>query len=63
MKTTNPTIKGYLPIRIALPPPVGGGGAKLESNNTPSFTSFIYIKEHIQRTNIIQFSLAQRENH
>ena len=50
MKTTNPTIKGYLPIRIALPPPVGGGGAKLDTNNTSSFTSFIYIKEHIQRT-------------
>lgn len=37
----NPAIKGYHPIRIALPP-IGG-------KDKHSFTSFIYIKEHIQK--------------
>ena len=37
----NPPIKGYQPIRIPLPP-VG--------KHEHSFTSFIYIKEHIQKT-------------
>ncbi|KAL7489614.1 hypothetical protein ACHAW6_015288 [Cyclotella cf. meneghiniana] len=34
------TIKGYLPIRIALPPPIPGA---------PPFTTFIYVKEHISK--------------
>jgi ribosomal RNA-processing protein 7 len=37
----NPPIKGYLPIRIELPP-VGG------KDDRHTFTSFIYIKEHAQ---------------
>ena len=37
----NPAIKGYLPIRISLPP---------IQHHHSSFTSFIYIKEHIQRS-------------
>eukprot|EP00571_Detonula_confervacea_P015007 CAMPEP_0172308946 /NCGR_PEP_ID=MMETSP1058-20130122/9390_1 /TAXON_ID=83371 /ORGANISM="Detonula confervacea, Strain CCMP 353" /LENGTH=352 /DNA_ID=CAMNT_0013021481 /DNA_START=51 /DNA_END=1109 /DNA_ORIENTATION=+ len=40
-KSQNPLIKGYLPIRIALPP-IGG-------KDKHSFTSFIYIKEHTQK--------------
>jgi len=42
----NPPIKGYLPIRIALPPIYGN--AKKDKQH--SFTSFIYIKEHIQKS-------------
>ncbi|KAL7536212.1 hypothetical protein ACHAXR_006994 [Thalassiosira sp. AJA248-18] len=49
----NPAIiKGYLPIRIALPP-VGNNnnnkGSKKKNEQHSSFTSFIYIKEHIQK--------------
>mmetsp|Transcript_2850 Transcript_2850/g.6036 ORF Transcript_2850/g.6036 Transcript_2850/m.6036 type:complete len:361 (-) Transcript_2850:150-1232(-) len=40
---TNPAIKGYLSIRVALPPITLCGNEKL------SFTSFIYVKEHAQR--------------
>lgn len=39
--TQNPLIKGYLPIRIALPP--------ISDNDKHSFTSFLYIKEHTQK--------------
>jgi ribosomal RNA-processing protein 7 len=39
----NPPIKGYLPIRIELPP-VGSG------DDQHIFTSFIYIKEHTQQS-------------
>jgi ribosomal RNA-processing protein 7 len=39
----NSPIKGYLPIRIELPP-VGGG------DDQHKFTSFIYIKEHAQKS-------------
>mmetsp|Transcript_21435 Transcript_21435/g.51821 ORF Transcript_21435/g.51821 Transcript_21435/m.51821 type:complete len:365 (-) Transcript_21435:471-1565(-) len=38
----NPAIKGYLPIRIALPP-IGG-------KDKHTFTSFVYIKEHNQKS-------------
>ena len=41
MKSSNcPPIKGYLPVRLVLPPPVGVGGADGQ------FTTFIYLKEH-----------------
>ena len=39
----NPPIKGYLPIHIELPP-VGG------KDDQYTFTSFIYIKEHAQKS-------------
>lgn len=41
-KRQNPVIKGYLPIRIALPPIQSG-------KDKQSLTSFIYIKEHAQK--------------
>ncbi|KAL3782870.1 hypothetical protein HJC23_008864 [Cyclotella cryptica] len=31
---------GHIPIRIALPPPIPGA---------PSFTTFLYVKEHIAK--------------
>ncbi|KAL3780305.1 hypothetical protein HJC23_010567, partial [Cyclotella cryptica] len=34
------TIKGHIPIRIALPPPIPG---------IPPFTTFLYVKEHITK--------------
>ena len=41
------TIKGYLPIRIHLPPPLSNNNTATSSNQ--SFTSFIYVKEHIPK--------------
>jgi len=38
--STCPPIKGYLPVRLELPPVVGVGGAD------DRFTTFIYLKEH-----------------
>ena len=39
-KRVNPSVKGYLPVRIALPPIALVGGEK------HSFSSFLYVKEH-----------------
>ena len=44
-KDHNPAIKGYLPIRILLP-----SSSSSKQQQQHSFTSFIYIKEHIQRS-------------
>ena len=46
-KDHNPAIKGYLPIRILLP---SLSTSSSSSKQQHSFTSFIYIKEHIQRS-------------
>ncbi|KAL7553531.1 hypothetical protein ACHAWF_016841 [Thalassiosira exigua] len=43
-KKTSPSIKGYLPIRIALPP------LSLLGKDQPSVASFVYIKEHSERS-------------
>jgi len=48
-KDHNPAIKGYLPIRISLPS-ISTSSSNSKQQQQHSFTSFIYIKEHIQRS-------------
>jgi len=48
-KDHNPAIKGYLPIRISLPS-ISTSSSSSKQQQEHSFTSFIYIKEHIQRS-------------
>lgn len=49
-KDHNPAIKGYLPIRISLPSISTSSSISSSKQQQHSFTSFIYIKEHIQRS-------------
>lgn len=44
----NPAIKGYLPVRIALPS--ASVGSRDKDEHRPSYTSFIYIKEHAHKS-------------